>query len=61
MEEEMENLRKVQAEAERESKKKERERRAKQQQEVCTPGLQQGSTTYLRQKKVWLIIRNCTL
>jgi pre-mRNA-splicing factor ATP-dependent RNA helicase DHX38/PRP16 len=51
MEEEMENLRKVQAEAERESKKKEREKRAKQQQEVCTPGLRQGSTTYLRQKK----------
>jgi pre-mRNA-splicing factor ATP-dependent RNA helicase DHX38/PRP16 len=39
MEEEMENLRKVQAEAERESKNKDRERRAKQQQQVCTPGL----------------------
>lgn len=54
MEEEMENLRKVQAEAERESKKKEREKRAKQQQEVCTPGLRQGSTTYLRPKKFGL-------
>jgi pre-mRNA-splicing factor ATP-dependent RNA helicase DHX38/PRP16 len=53
MEEEMENLRKVQAEAERESKK-DRERRAKQQQEVYMPGLRQGSTTYLRPKKFGL-------
>ncbi|KAJ8758553.1 hypothetical protein K2173_000274 [Erythroxylum novogranatense] len=54
MEEEMENLRKVQAEAEIESKKKEREKRRKQQQQVATPGLRQGSSTYLRPKKFGL-------
>lgn len=54
MEEEMENLRKRQAEAERKSKKKERERRAKQQQQVSMPGLQRGSSTYLRPKKLGL-------
>ncbi|WCJ19134.1 RNA helicase family protein [Euphorbia peplus] len=54
MEEEMENLRKEQAEAEKESKAMEREKRAKQQQQVSTPGLKQGSSTYLRPKKFGL-------
>ncbi|KAL6969289.1 RNA helicase [Sarracenia purpurea var. burkii] len=54
MEEEMENLRKVQAEAERESRDKDREKRAKQQQQVSIPGLRQGSSTYLRPKKLGL-------
>ncbi|XVE52800.1 hypothetical protein DITRI_Ditri02bG0153100 [Diplodiscus trichospermus] len=54
MEEEMENLRKMQAEAERESKEKERQKRAKEQQQVSMPGLRQGSTTYLRPKKLGL-------
>ncbi|KAG2706661.1 hypothetical protein I3843_05G102300 [Carya illinoinensis] len=54
MEEEMENLRKVQAEAERRNKDKEKEKRAKQQQQVSMPGLRQGSSTYLRQKKFGL-------
>ncbi|XVE91093.1 hypothetical protein DITRI_Ditri20bG0127800 [Diplodiscus trichospermus] len=53
MEEEMENLRKMQAKAERERKEKEREKRAKQQQQVSAPGLRQGST-YLRPKKLGL-------
>ncbi|KAJ8754552.1 hypothetical protein K2173_005713 [Erythroxylum novogranatense] len=54
MEEEMENLRKVQAEVEIDSKKKEREKRTKRQQQVATPGLRQGSSTYLRPKKFGL-------
>ena len=54
MEEEMENLRKVQAETEKENKEREREKRAKQQQRVATPGLRQGSSTYLRPKKLGL-------
>ncbi|KAK3188210.1 hypothetical protein Dsin_027771 [Dipteronia sinensis] len=54
MEEEMENLRRVQAEAEIENKKKEKEKRAKQQQQVSMPGFRQGSTTYLRPKKLGL-------
>ena len=54
MEEEMENLRKVQAEAERDSKEKEREKRQKEQQQVSMPGLRQGSSTYLRPKKFGL-------
>lgn len=54
MEEEMENLRKVQAEAERDSKAKEREKRAKTQQQVSTPGMRQGSSTYLRPKRLGL-------
>eukprot|EP00257_Ricinus_communis_P008936 XP_002527133.2 pre-mRNA-splicing factor ATP-dependent RNA helicase DEAH7 isoform X1 [Ricinus communis] len=54
MEEEMENLRKEQAEAERESKEREKQKRAKQQQQVSTPGLRQGSSTYLRPKKFGL-------
>ncbi|CAI0555466.1 unnamed protein product [Linum tenue] len=54
MEEEMENLRKAQAEDERRNKEKEREKRAKQQQQIATPGLRQGSSTYLRPKKFGL-------
>ncbi|GFZ21155.1 RNA helicase family protein [Actinidia rufa] len=54
MEEEMEHLRKVQAEAEREQKEKEREKRAKQQQQVSVPGMRQGSSTYLRPKRLGL-------
>jgi pre-mRNA-splicing factor ATP-dependent RNA helicase DHX38/PRP16 len=54
MEEEMENLRKVQAETDRESKEKEREKRAKRQQQVSMPGLKKGSSTYLRPKKFGL-------
>ncbi|XAR60206.1 RNA helicase [Bertholletia excelsa] len=54
MEEEMENLRKVQAEMEKESKEKEREKRARQQQRVSMPGLRKGSSTYLRPKKLGL-------
>lgn len=54
MEEEMENLRKEQAEAERRSREKEREKRAKEQQKISMPGLKQGSTTYLRPKKMGL-------
>ncbi|KAK4855434.1 hypothetical protein QYF36_007309 [Acer negundo] len=54
MEEEMENLRKVQAEAEIENKKKEKEKRAKKQQQVSMPGFRPGSTTFLRPKKLGL-------
>ncbi|KAK4842025.1 hypothetical protein QYF36_014434 [Acer negundo] len=54
MEMEMENLRKVQAEAEIENKKKDKEKRAKEQQRVSMPGFRQGSTTYLRPKKLGL-------
>ncbi|KAK4790198.1 hypothetical protein SAY86_017502 [Trapa natans] len=54
MEEEMENLRKSQAEAEKVNKEKEREKRAKQQQRVSMPGLKQGASTYLRPKKFGL-------
>ncbi|ONI30062.1 hypothetical protein PRUPE_1G229100 [Prunus persica] len=54
MEEEMENLRKTQAEEEKENKRKEKEKRSKQQQQVSTPGLHKGSSTYLRPKKLGL-------
>lgn len=54
MEEEMENLRKEQEELELENKRKERAKRAKQQQQVSTPGIKQGSSTYLRPKKLGL-------
>ncbi|KAL0372285.1 UNVERIFIED_CONTAM: Pre-splicing factor ATP-dependent RNA helicase DEAH7 [Sesamum calycinum] len=54
MEEEMENLRKVQEERERENLEKERMKRAKEQQQVSMPGLKQGSSTYLRPKKLGL-------
>ncbi|XP_065869964.1 pre-mRNA-splicing factor ATP-dependent RNA helicase DEAH7-like [Euphorbia lathyris] len=54
MEEEMENLRKEQAEAEKENKVMERRKREKQQQQVSTPGLGQGSSTYLRPKRFGL-------
>lgn len=54
MEEEMENLRREQAEAERISREKEREKRAKEQQKISMPGLKQGSSTYLRPKKLGL-------
>ncbi|XP_073302624.1 pre-mRNA-splicing factor ATP-dependent RNA helicase DEAH7-like [Primulina huaijiensis] len=54
MEEEMENLRKVQADKERESKEKEKRKRAEQQQRVSLPGLKQGSSTYLRPKRLGL-------
>jgi pre-mRNA-splicing factor ATP-dependent RNA helicase DHX38/PRP16 len=53
MEEDMENMRKVQAETERGSEEKEREKRTKQQQQqVSMPGLKKGSSTYLRPKKL---------
>ncbi|KAG5237314.1 pre-mRNA-splicing factor ATP-dependent RNA helicase [Salix suchowensis] len=54
MEEEMENLRKVQAETDRDGTEKEREKRAKHQQQVSMPGLKKGSSTYLRPKKLGL-------
>ncbi|KAI3452603.1 hypothetical protein Pfo_009267 [Paulownia fortunei] len=54
MEEEMENLRKVQEKREMENKEKERMKRAKEQQRVSMPGLKQGSSTYLRPKKLGL-------
>ncbi|RYR00991.1 hypothetical protein Ahy_B06g079862 isoform D [Arachis hypogaea] len=52
MEEEMENLKKMQAEVERKQKQEEKEKLAKQQQQVCMPGLKKGSSTYLRPKKL---------
>nr|KYP58462.1 Pre-mRNA-splicing factor ATP-dependent RNA helicase PRP16 [Cajanus cajan] len=54
MEEEMENLKKVQAEVERERKQKEKEKRAKHQQQISMPGLRKGSSTFLRPKKFGL-------
>ncbi|MQM09485.1 hypothetical protein Taro_042358 [Colocasia esculenta] len=54
MEEEMDNLRKRQAEEEILSKEREREKRAKQRQQVAMPGLRSGSSTYLRPKKLGL-------
>ncbi|XP_050235507.1 pre-mRNA-splicing factor ATP-dependent RNA helicase DEAH7 isoform X2 [Mercurialis annua] len=54
MEEEMENLRKEQADAERESKERDKAKRAKQQQQVSMPGFRQGASTYLRPKKFGL-------
>ncbi|KAI4304917.1 hypothetical protein MLD38_040374 [Melastoma candidum] len=51
MEEEMENLRKSQAEAEMKSKEMERDRREKEQQRVSMPGRKQGPSTYLRPPK----------
>ncbi|MQL78605.1 hypothetical protein Taro_011032 [Colocasia esculenta] len=52
--EEMDNLRKRQAEEEILNKERERGKRAKQQQQVAMPGLQQGSSTYRRPKKLGL-------
>ncbi|XP_052187486.1 pre-mRNA-splicing factor ATP-dependent RNA helicase DEAH7 isoform X2 [Diospyros lotus] len=52
MEEEMENLRKAQAEADIERKRREKD--TKQQQKVSMPGLRQGSSTYLRPKRLGL-------
>ncbi|XLU67466.1 hypothetical protein S245_026519 [Arachis hypogaea] len=54
MEEEMENLKKMQAEIERKQKQEEKEKLAKQQQQVSMPGLKKGSSTYLRPKKLGL-------
>nr|GMD95313.1 pre-mRNA-splicing factor ATP-dependent RNA helicase DEAH7-like [Ipomoea batatas]GMD98057.1 pre-mRNA-splicing factor ATP-dependent RNA helicase DEAH7-like [Ipomoea batatas]GMD98957.1 pre-mRNA-splicing factor ATP-dependent RNA helicase DEAH7-like [Ipomoea batatas] len=55
MEEEMENLRKVQAEIDRRNKEKEREKRERQQQQVSMPGLKKPKpSTYLRPKKLGL-------
>ncbi|XP_014497739.1 pre-mRNA-splicing factor ATP-dependent RNA helicase DEAH7 [Vigna radiata var. radiata] len=54
MEEEMENLKKVQAEVERERKQKEKEKTAKHQQQISMPGLRKGSSTFLRPKKFGL-------
>ncbi|KAI3720399.1 hypothetical protein L6452_21315 [Arctium lappa] len=54
MEEEMEALRKQQAEAEIRNKAKERAKRMKQQQTISMPGLKQGSSTYLRPKRLGL-------
>lgn len=53
MEEEMENLKKVQAEMERRNKQKENEKRAKNQQQISMPGFRKGST-FLRPKKFGL-------
>ncbi|KAL6520539.1 hypothetical protein OROMI_032301 [Orobanche minor] len=54
MEEEMENLRRVQEVREKESKEKERVKREKEQQRVSMPGLKTGASTYLRPKKLGL-------
>ncbi|XP_071736415.1 pre-mRNA-splicing factor ATP-dependent RNA helicase DEAH7-like isoform X2 [Rutidosis leptorrhynchoides] len=54
MEEEMETLRKQQAETEIRNKAKDREKRLKQQQAISMPGLKQGSSTYLRPKRLGL-------
>ncbi|KAL2528540.1 RNA helicase family protein [Forsythia ovata] len=54
MEEEMENLRKVQEDKERETKEREKKKRDKEQQQVSMPGLKRGSSTYLRPKKLGL-------
>ncbi|XP_047153751.1 pre-mRNA-splicing factor ATP-dependent RNA helicase DEAH7 [Vigna umbellata] len=54
MEEEMENLKKVQAEFEKERKQKEKEKTAKHQQQISMPGLRKGSSTFLRPKKFGL-------
>lgn len=53
MEEEMEKLRREQAEVARIEKEREREKRAKKQQQVAMPGLKKGST-YLRPKRMGL-------
>ncbi|KAK3018154.1 hypothetical protein RJ639_003824 [Escallonia herrerae] len=51
MDEEMENMRKIQAEAEKKSKQNEREKRAKQQQQVCRKwGLLLGRLTFERER-----------
>nr|XP_007152851.1 hypothetical protein PHAVU_004G165300g [Phaseolus vulgaris]ESW24845.1 hypothetical protein PHAVU_004G165300g [Phaseolus vulgaris] len=54
MEEEMENLKKVQTEVERERKQKEKQKTAKHQQQISMPGLKKGSSTFLRPKKFGL-------
>ncbi|XP_026377981.1 pre-mRNA-splicing factor ATP-dependent RNA helicase DEAH7-like [Papaver somniferum] len=54
MEEEMENLRKEQAEMEKVNKEKEKQKRAKQQQQILMPGYTKCSSTYLRPKKFGL-------
>ncbi|KAL3636460.1 hypothetical protein CASFOL_021007 [Castilleja foliolosa] len=54
MEEEMENLRKVQERRAKERNERERKKRAKEQQRVSMPGLKSGSSTYLRPKKLGL-------
>ncbi|CAI9106588.1 OLC1v1005778C1 [Oldenlandia corymbosa var. corymbosa] len=54
MEEEMERLRQAQAEEERKNKEREKEKRAKEQQKISMPGLKQGSSTYLRPKRLGL-------
>ncbi|KAL8052410.1 hypothetical protein ABFX02_05G002500 [Erythranthe guttata] len=54
MEEEMENLRAFQEKREKERKERERIKRQKEQQSVSMPGLKQGSSTYLRPKKIGL-------
>ncbi|CAL9117357.1 unnamed protein product [Musa textilis] len=51
MEEEMENLRKEQAEADKLNKEREREKRAKQQQQIIMVGLRKGPTSNLKPKK----------
>lgn len=54
MEEEMENLRKEQAELDILNRKREREKRNQQQQQILMPGLKKESYTYLRPKKMGL-------
>lgn len=51
MEEEMENLRKEQAEADKLNEEREREKKAKQQQQVIMVGVRKGPRTYLRPNK----------
>ena len=53
-EEEMETLRKEPAEMDRMNEEKEQEKRARQLQQVVMLGLRQGSSTYLRPKKLGL-------
>ncbi|CAH2033500.1 unnamed protein product [Thlaspi arvense] len=54
MEEEMEKLRRDQAELEVRSREREKKKRAKQQQQVSGPGMKKSTTTYLRPRKFGL-------
>ncbi|XP_068656092.1 pre-mRNA-splicing factor ATP-dependent RNA helicase DEAH7 [Aristolochia californica] len=51
MEEELESLRKEQADAERERQEKERKKRTRQQQQISMAGLRKGASTYLKPPK----------
>ncbi|KAJ6790770.1 pre-mRNA-splicing factor ATP-dependent RNA helicase DEAH7 [Iris pallida] len=54
MEEEMENLRKEQAEEEIRNREREKRKKAKEQQQVVEPGVKRGPSTYLRPKRFGL-------